>query len=141
MLCCLSLPSDQNGQEMRLSFQKPHSLYLVECLAYSRHSVIICGRNEERTHVKIRGKVQSCTADGKIIPYQGCLPTPRKRGFTCRFGNFLQTHAVSPPYLAGSKSAGRKYVGEKNYQEISKKQNLNLPQLNAMPNSCESSGG
>lgn len=89
MLCCLSLPSEQNGQEIRISTSpSPYSLYLVKCLAYSRHSIIIWGRNAYIMHVKTHGKVQSCTVDRKIT-HQLCLPTLMKRGFTRRFGNFL----------------------------------------------------
>lgn len=135
MLCCLSLPSEQNGQEIRISiFPSPYSLYLFKCPAYSRHSIIIWGRNAYIMHVKIHGKVQSCTVDRKITHYQLCLPTVMKRGFARRFGNFLKTgRQVSNLQVAS--------IWGKKSQRISKSKNWISHALNTMPNSCEWSGG
>lgn len=95
MPCFVASLFHQNRMVRRLGSlsPSPYSLYLVKCPAYSRHSIIIWGRNAYIILVKIRGKVQSCTSDRKITHYQLCLPTLMKRGFTHRFGNFLQTQA------------------------------------------------
>lgn len=69
-------------------------------------------------HVKVSAEVQSGTGDGKAAHKGSARPLQWEEGLQGRFGNLLQTHAVSPQYPRISQpqirpTAGGRYLGKK----------------------------